>query len=294
MADANDPPVHADFERIQPLWRELDRLMNIAGPGESVFDRRERPWETRFPDIRAAWTALTASANLAALEAWARRDGVDVIERESAARAVADCSARLAGSVQAASPRGGLFARVRGPLRLRERLSDWEEDRARVAAAEAMLSWLKDSTISSAFVAAIVAAVLLIAGLVTLSDPARPGLWGASRAACLLAGGAASGGLAAGLVIATAAVVRGSAGGGRLVRTLRALVGATLPTTLIVIAFMAWLVREAIAGREPWYAPVGGSFVVAGMATAPLAAVWALTRYRDVYADADARPPLSS
>lgn len=286
MAGADDP-----IARIRPLWDALDRLKSTAGPDESTFARRERPWETRFPDIRAAWESLTAPSNVSGLEAWARQPHVNVIAREAAEQALAACRARAASSsiLRPAMPRW--FPLLRGPMLLRHRLADWQEGADRVAAAERALVQARTACVQSAFVAGGASLVALMAGGVAAADPAvtPSGAW---KASWLAGAGIVAGLLALGLMRAGAALGRGSAGGGRLTRTLRGVMGGTLPTTLAVIASMAWLVREAIAGREPWYVPLAGSLAVAGLATAPLLALWALARYRDVYADADARPAL--
>ena len=70
-----------------------------------------------------------------------------------------------------------------------------------------------------------------------------------------------------------------------------------MPPVLFVVGVVAWAVMETQAGRgpdgvAPWIA-LGGILVYFAW-TGPLNALWALARYRDVYADADARPPLGS
>jgi hypothetical protein len=175
---------------------------------------------------------------------------------------------------------------------LAERLGDWQDGAERVAAAQRALERVRGGCELGVGIMAIAAVVASAAAWIGV-PMGRPAAWGGLPPSVYLWALAALA-AALGLLLREGgrALTRDSAGGGCLVGWLRGLVAATLPPVVAVLLLVSWAVPLALATDGPWFAPAMGVLWLAGVAAAPLGALWALARYRDVYADADARPRL--
>jgi hypothetical protein len=83
------------WEKIHPFWAAVDNSMHTPLEGEILLQKTDqKPWESSFPDVKAAWAALTAPEHLSLLEWWASRGSLNPVAEEATKRALADCRAR--------------------------------------------------------------------------------------------------------------------------------------------------------------------------------------------------------
>ena len=89
-------PMHEDpeIDRVFWLWVALSNA-RCSGASEDAMNRLADPsWDSRYPEIRDAWDALTHPDNLTALEAWDAMGPKNPVAAEATAKALERCRAR--------------------------------------------------------------------------------------------------------------------------------------------------------------------------------------------------------